>query len=164
MKTRDTIAITLILMLLLLAACKSAPQKYMASKEEAQKERIEQKSGIANPASTFCINQSGNAWSVKEDSEGNQQGVCSFSDGSWCDEWDYFRGNCKPGSNYTSCEGQFWGKTVCPSLYEPVCARIEIGPAAPYEVQYHTFPNSCVACLSSTRMEVVIGYTHGPCE
>ncbi|MBI5880637.1 hypothetical protein HZB90_00740 [archaeon] len=61
-----------ITLLLIIAGCHSTPQKYMATKEEAQKEKIEQKSGIANPASTFCINQSGNAWSVKEDSQGNQ--------------------------------------------------------------------------------------------
>jgi putative hemolysin len=163
MRTKDIIVTMLLLALLLLAACKSQPQKYMLPQEEVQKEEAEQESGIANPASVFCINQSGNSWTVKEDEEGNQYGICSFPDASWCDEWDYYQGHCSPGYNYTKCEGQFWGKTVCPSLYQPVCGRIEVGTAAPYEVQYHTFPNSCVACISSTKMEVVVGYTHRRC-
>jgi len=49
--------------------------------------------GMANPASVYCINQSGKL-EIRSDSEGNQYGVCIFNDGSECEEWKYFRGEC----------------------------------------------------------------------
>jgi putative hemolysin len=48
---------------------------------------------IANPASVYCIQNGGN-FSIVEDKGGNQQGMCTLSDGTLCDEWAYFRGEC----------------------------------------------------------------------
>lgn len=141
----------------LLFGCNAKPQKYMLNDEQ------QESAGMANPASVFCVNNSG-TWSVKQDKEGNQQGICTFADSTWCDEWDYFHNNCKPGYNYTSCEGQFWGKTICPPEYTPVCARIEVGTKAPYTIRHETFDNACKACISSTKMEVAVGYVRDPCE
>ena len=67
-------------MLLALAACNTA--------EEPQ--------GLANPASEYCVEQGGTV-DIRQDSEGNQAGYCQFDDGSECDEWAYFRGDCAPG-------------------------------------------------------------------
>jgi putative hemolysin len=52
--------------------------------------------GIANPASVFCIEQGGTL-DIRTDAEGNQYGFCVFADGSECDEWAFFRGECSPG-------------------------------------------------------------------
>jgi putative hemolysin len=52
---------------------------------------------IANPASAFCEEQ-GYTVEIRNDEQGNQYGVCIFTDGSECDEWAYFRGECSPGS------------------------------------------------------------------
>jgi len=49
--------------------------------------------GMANPASVYCINQSGEL-DIRSDEQGNQYGVCVFDDGSECEEWKYFRGEC----------------------------------------------------------------------
>jgi len=57
---------------------------------------VEQAVGIANPSSVYCINNGGTL-EIREDEEGNQYGVCIFSDGSECEEWAYFRGECEPG-------------------------------------------------------------------
>jgi len=149
------VAIIIVSAMIFISGCHSQPQKYMLGKDAHV-------SGMANPASEFCVNSSG-TWSVKQDKDGNQQGICTFADSSWCDEWDFYRNNCKPGNNYTSCEGQFWGKTVCPPEYTPVCARIEVGTKAPYQIRYDTFDNACKACISSTKMEVVVGYVRDPC-
>lgn len=60
--------------------------------EEGQCKSV--KAGLANPASLFCENQ-GYKIEIREDPEG-QYGVCIFQD-SECEEWQYYRGECKPG-------------------------------------------------------------------
>lgn len=159
--------LTLLILLIFifsLSACSSKPQKYMLSKDELQKERTKEKTGLANPATMFCMNQSGNSWSVKEDDSGSQYGICSFSDGSSCEEWAYYRGNCEPGLNLTKCKGQFWGKAVCPSEYSPVCARIKVNQSNNIQLREETFSNSCNACLFSSENEIVLGYNTGRCK
>ncbi len=54
--------------------------------------------GLPNPASVFC-EQNGGKLDLKTDSSGGVAGVCVFPDGSECDEWAYFRGECKPGDS-----------------------------------------------------------------
>jgi hypothetical protein len=66
------------------------------------------------------------------------------------------------GTQLSSC-GEFPDAEACPSLWQPVCAKIEKGISAPYEIEWKTFANSCTACASSTRMEVVAGYYEGEC-
>ena len=50
---------------------------------------------IANPASVYC-EQNGGTLELRQDASGGVAGVCVFPDGSECDEWAYFRGECKP--------------------------------------------------------------------
>ena len=49
--------------------------------------------GIPNPASVYC-EQQGNTLEIQTADDGSQSGVCVFPDGSTCDEWAYFRGEC----------------------------------------------------------------------
>lgn len=51
---------------------------------------------LANPASVHCVDNGG-ALEIRSDAAGNQAGVCVFPDGSECDEWAFFRGECAPG-------------------------------------------------------------------
>jgi putative hemolysin len=51
---------------------------------------------MPNPASAFCVEQ-GFKSEIRAAADGSQSGVCIFPDGSECDEWAYFRGECKPG-------------------------------------------------------------------
>lgn len=51
--------------------------------------------GLANPASVHCQEQGGRLELVTIP-EG-QIGVCVFTDGSLCEEWAYFRDECRPG-------------------------------------------------------------------
>jgi putative hemolysin len=48
--------------------------------------------GLANPASEFCINNSGTL-SIMGGPAG-QHGVCTFGNGAQCEEWAFFRGDC----------------------------------------------------------------------
>ncbi len=48
---------------------------------------------MPNPASVYCV-QHGNKLEIHTAADGCQSGVCVFPDGSTCDEWSYFRGEC----------------------------------------------------------------------
>ena len=48
---------------------------------------------MPNPASVYC-EQNGNKLEIQTASDGSQSGICVFPDGSTCDEWAYFRGEC----------------------------------------------------------------------
>ena len=50
---------------------------------------------MPNPASLYC-EQNGNILKIRTAEDGSQSGVCVFPDGSTCDEWAYFRGECGP--------------------------------------------------------------------
>jgi len=50
---------------------------------------------MPNPASVYCT-QNGNKLEIRTAADGSQSGVCVFPDGSTCDEWAYFRGECGP--------------------------------------------------------------------
>ena len=52
--------------------------------------------GMANPASVYCEEQGGKV-EIREEDNG-QAGYCVFDDGSECEEWAFFRGECQPGS------------------------------------------------------------------
>jgi hypothetical protein len=48
---------------------------------------------MPNPASVYCM-QNGNKFEIHTAADGSQSGVCVFPDGSTCDEWAYYRGEC----------------------------------------------------------------------
>ena len=62
---------------------------------------------MPNPASAYC-EQQGYQVEIRTAADGSQAGYCIFPDGSECDEWAYFRGECEPanqsGSNTSSTE------------------------------------------------------------
>lgn len=51
--------------------------------------------GLPNPASVNC-EQNGNKLEIRTAVDGSQSGICVFPDGSTCEEWAYFRGECGP--------------------------------------------------------------------
>lgn len=54
-------------------------------------------SGIPNPASVSCVN-AGGSLEIKKDASGGEYGMCTFSNGTSCEEWALFRGEgCKTG-------------------------------------------------------------------
>ncbi|MDO9085036.1 MAG: DUF333 domain-containing protein [Anaerolineaceae bacterium] len=53
---------------------------------------------MPNPASLFC-EDNGGVLEIRTADDGSQSGVCVFQDGSECDEWAYFRDECKPGNS-----------------------------------------------------------------
>lgn len=61
----------------------------------------EPQTGLPNPASVHCEEQGGNL-EIRSDAEGGQYGVCTFDDGSECEEWSLFRGECTPGTSQSA--------------------------------------------------------------
>jgi len=49
--------------------------------------------GIPNPASVNCT-ENGNTLEIRTADDGSQFGMCISPDGSTCEEWAYFRGEC----------------------------------------------------------------------
>ena len=67
-------------------------------KDESAPGGGEGKAGMPNPASKNCVDQGGKV--DIRDEAGGQVGYCVFSDGSECEEWAYFKGECAPGGSY----------------------------------------------------------------
>ncbi len=50
---------------------------------------------ISNPASSYCEEQ-GYKSEIRTEADGSQVGACVFLDGTECEEWAFFRGECIP--------------------------------------------------------------------
>jgi putative hemolysin len=81
------------IILMMLTAC-TAP----VTQEPGSEKTDVPQANMANPASVYC-EQNGNTLEIQTATDGSQSGVCVFPDGSTCDEWAYFRGECGPAAN-----------------------------------------------------------------
>jgi putative hemolysin len=81
---------TFTIILMALTACTAPPTQAPDSSATA----IPQ-AGLPNPASVNC-EQNGNNLEIRTAADGSQSGICIFPDGSTCEEWAYFRGECGP--------------------------------------------------------------------
>lgn len=84
--------------------------------DNGQKTDEQNKAGIANPASVYCQEQGG-IIEVRDFIDG-QKGFCIFEDGSECDEWKFFRGECQKGNIF--CK-DFCGDGICQQM---VCMAV----------------------------------------
>jgi len=67
--------------------------------------------GLPDPASVYCEEQ-GYTVEIRTDENGNQYGVCVFPDGSECEEWAYYRGECSPAGQSVSTPAQTGETTI----------------------------------------------------
>ncbi|MEW6380332.1 MAG: DUF333 domain-containing protein [bacterium] len=68
--------------------------------------------GIPNPSAVNC-EQNGGIYEIRTAEDGSQNGVCIFSDGTECDAWAFFRGECQ--SSYEGPEF-YGGPEIAPQL------------------------------------------------
>ncbi len=61
--------------------------------------------GLANPASVHCVENNGALEILNGLETPGQVGYCFFADGTVCEEWAFFRGECKPGDCNVTCIG-----------------------------------------------------------
>ncbi|MCB8992068.1 MAG: META domain-containing protein [Ardenticatenaceae bacterium] len=96
MNTKITYLLILLVAGLLLIGCTSSEEPTAVGDEPTPPVVDEEPVGLANPASVHCEEQGGTL-EMHSDADGGQYGVCLFDDGSECEEWAYFRGECAPG-------------------------------------------------------------------
>jgi putative hemolysin len=52
--------------------------------------------GMANPAAVYCEKNGGKLTIIEEEpGMGGQVGMCTLPNGNTCEEWTYYRGECK---------------------------------------------------------------------
>jgi len=71
--------------------------------------------GYGTPASRFCAITGGQYALTASNGAEEEQGTCTFSDGSQCDAWEYYNGKCNPGATTAPT-----GATIQPFIME-VC-------------------------------------------
>jgi putative hemolysin len=97
---------------------------------------------MPNPASVYC-EQNGNKLEIRTAADGSQNGICILPDGSACDEWAYFRGECglaaqkNPTPGVTEEVSNWWG--VIKSLpagaqYDDLFERQDLGQIISYGI------------------------------
>ena len=59
---------------------------------------------LANPASKYCVDQ-GYRLEIRDEA-GGETGYCLFPNGSECEEWAFYRGECAPKSESQTGSGQ----------------------------------------------------------
>jgi putative hemolysin len=82
---------TFIIILIALTAC-IAPRIQVAP---APATTDMPQANMSNPASVYC-EQNGNKLEIRTAADGSQNGICIFPDGSTCDKWSYYQGECGP--------------------------------------------------------------------
>lgn len=65
--------------------------------ENANQNANTNQTDIANPASVNC-EEEGGTLEIRTDATGGQVGYCKFSDGSECEEWAFYRDECRQGN------------------------------------------------------------------
>ena len=127
-----------ILVLILLLASSCTPQSVVMPTSVTLTPVV----GLANPASVFCQKQ-GFHLELRTDATGSQTGICHFPDGSQCDEWAYYRGECGPAGQADA------GTTPAPSPTR-VASPTAVPPPA-------TAPATAAAAGATTYTSAALG-------
>ncbi len=86
--------------------------------------------GMPNPASVHCEEQGGRL-EMRTAADGGQFGVCVFADGSECEEWAFYRGECAPGQSTTAPTPTPPGVLAPDVAVEEILAQVQL-PANAY--------------------------------
>jgi putative hemolysin len=133
MSNTKLILVTVIFIAVAISGCNPSPENIAPENDEMI--------GLANPASVFCEEQGG-ALEIREDVNGTY-GVCIFPDGSECEEWAYFRGECQPGGpteeanqpqDSTSQAIAWYGRVISSGSDLPAESKLRIAPEGTGEV------------------------------
>jgi putative hemolysin len=84
---------TFAIILMVLTACTATQTQ--PTPDTVATDTSQAQAGLPNPASVYC-EQNGYEHEIPIAEDGSQGGICIFPDGSTCDEWAYFRGECGP--------------------------------------------------------------------
>jgi hypothetical protein len=116
---------------------------------------------LPNPASAFCREQGGNLFIITT-SDGSQYGVCIFPDGSACDEWDFYRGECGPTGNSAAELGPML--TLNPEAASPGLPIVVTGTGFAPETSVALRLGAPNTGLSNRNLVTVVADGHGAFE
>jgi len=101
-RTSIFIIVACIVAVLLVAGCTQQPAQNpaqttaVASQASPEATTVPATAGMANPASVNCGNVGGTT-EIKSNPDGSQYGMCTFPNGTTCEEWALFNDHvCKP--------------------------------------------------------------------
>ena len=100
--------------------------------------------GAINPSAEFCETHGG-VISTEMGPLG-EYGVCSFPDGSSCKAWEFFRGECMPGSQGGPIGGKVWCANG--SMWIPLAHKVDTS-----KLEFYTFagaPGGICECSSDS--------------
>lgn len=128
MKRTTLLTLSLLaIFVLLLASC--APQ---AAQSANQTPGENANTGMPNPASKFCEDKGGKL-EIRTAADGSQSGACIFPDGSECDEWAFYRGECAPASQKKSVANPTLDPAVQSKVVDAIKSklvdRLKVDPA-----------------------------------
>jgi putative hemolysin len=99
MKKSSILLVLVIAVVMMTAGCTSNQPATTATKVATEVTTpvapTQASTGLANPASVYC-GQVGGKTVIKKDATGAEYGVCTFPNGSTCEEWALYRGECTP--------------------------------------------------------------------
>jgi putative hemolysin len=87
---KRVLLVLVILVVLGLSACGGEPSPVPTA------DTFESPLGLPNPASKYCVD-SGGTLEIRQEAAG-ETGYCIFEDGTECEEWAFYRGECAPGA------------------------------------------------------------------
>ncbi len=103
-------------------------------------ETPENDSKIPNPAAVNC-QKNGYKLEIRTAADGSQSGVCIFPDGSECDEWAYFRGECGPDSLNPNTENK---AVEAVKILLAKQFNVEISQIAIFSLKQVNWPDRCL--------------------
>ena len=106
---------------------------------------------LANPAAEYCKKMN-NRYEIRAAADGSQYGVCILPEGTECDEWAYYRGEC-PASAKSG--------TPSPDLAENYC----LSNNNMYQTRKDAAGNEVGVCILPSGKECdALGYYKGTCN
>lgn len=92
----------------------------------AEPAKTEPTAGLANPAAVYCEEQGGQV-EIRETDEG-QVGYCVFPDGSECEEWAFYRGECVPGGTAEPPDTEILSATISAKFPQGAFDGVQVLP------------------------------------
>lgn len=134
MNTSKSFLLILIVLILLFLGC-SQPTE-VVSPPIIEKTDV----AIANPAEVYCEKQ-GYKVEVRTAADGSQSGACVFPDGTECDEWAFFRGECKPGAATPGVENK---AVEVAKIFLASQLGIDASQVTVFSLEGITWPDACL--------------------
>lgn len=95
----------------------NSPDSSSDSSNDARNELNNNNVGIANPASVYCENNGGKLKPIVD--KENSYSMCIFADGSECEEWTFFRGECKTSNDSSNGSSNSDSDEIKPMIDTP---------------------------------------------